>query len=254
MTLRSQLREDYNRDGYVLAPVDGAVDGVSRDIGRLFSKQSSTYCSQLFDDIKFLFLSDIKKYIYTLRTCAKLMSLQELFLSTYSTINELGISFPVLIPPTIHVVSDELKIPDGYHGAFAHQDWPSLQGSLDVITVWIPFMEVGRDNFTLEVIPGSHKNGLLPGAIDGSVLKIECDESKFIPLEIKKGEALFFSGFLIHRTRKEGSGFRIAASQRFENASELTFIERGYPCSQTRVVDRNIYWKPTVEQIRSVYA
>ena len=33
-------------------------------------------------------------------------------------------------------------------------------------------------------------------------------------------------------------------SMRFENVLEPTFIERGYPCAQRRVVDREITWRP----------
>jgi ectoine hydroxylase-related dioxygenase (phytanoyl-CoA dioxygenase family) len=128
-----------------------------------------------------------------------------------------------------------------------------LQGSLNVITVWIPFMDIGVDNFTLEVIPGSHLEGMKDGEVDGSVLKISCDENKFISLSLKKGDVLFMSGFLVHQTRREGRGFRLAVSQRFEDASDPTFIERGYPCAQKRVVERSIIWKPTVEQVKEVF-
>lgn len=248
------LREDYNRDGYVVTSTGIDVDKALREISCLFKVPLSNQHDVLFLAVKSLFSDDIDKYVTTLRACAKLMSVQEIFIKCKSVTHDLGIELPLLISPVVHVVSDDLKIPDGYHGAFPHQDWPSLQGSLNVITIWIPFMDVGIENFTLEVVPGSHLEGFKDGETDGSVLKIPCDESKFVPLSIKKGDVLFMSGFLVHQTKKEGCGFRLAVSQRFEDASDPAFIERGYPCAQKRVVDREIKWKPTIEEVQKVFS
>lgn len=248
------LRDDYNRDGYVVVPLNIQVDSAMEEINKMFKNKNSDDSGGLFCNVSELFHRDIVKYITTLRSCAKLLSVQKLFLQCVETSQSLGVSLPLLISPVLHVVCDKLKIPDGYHGAFPHQDWPSLQGSLNVITIWIPFMDVNVENFTLEVIPCSNLEGFKNGEIDGSVLKIPCDKSKFIPLSIKKGEVLFMSGFLVHQTKKEGSGFRLAVSQRFEDASDATFIERGYPCAQKRIVDREIRWKPTIEEVQKVFS
>lgn len=229
------LRENYNRDGYVV--VSNAVNPRSM--------LASEY------ELKSMLDSDVDKYVGYLIACAKLVETQRLFFDT-------RILWPItLVPiiieqPVLHVMSQNLHIPDGYYGTEAHQDWPSTQGSLDCVTVWIPFHDT-KDNFPLEVIPGSHLQGLRDGKLNGSVLEIECDDREFIPIECKAGDAIFLSGFLIHRTGKKGS-FRVAVSQRFDNAMEPTFIERGYPCAQKRVVDREIKWKPTVEEVRSMYA
>ncbi|QTN30431.1 phytanoyl-CoA dioxygenase family protein [Rhodoferax sp. AJA081-3] len=37
-----------------------------------------------------------------------------------------------------------------------HQDYWSVQGSLDGVVVWMPLVDVDKENFPLEVIPQSH--------------------------------------------------------------------------------------------------
>lgn len=237
------LREDYNRDGYVVchnqADINLIPDGFfnEMELMRMLKKDASSYIS---------YLSMI----------AKQLTIQSLFLddNVWSYLIDIGCVSPVLInQPVLHVMSPALRIPDGYYGTAAHQDWPSTQGSLDCVTVWIALTDAGIGNFPLEVIPGSHKRGLLDGKMNGSVLEVEADDKEFLPIECKAGDVVFLSGFTVHRTGN-GTGFRVAVSQRFDNAVEPTFIERGYPCAQKRVVEREITWKPTVGQVRKVYA
>lgn len=231
------LREQYNRDGYVV------VKYGNEDVN----------LPMLFDCYNILYHQDIEKYKAHLAICAKLPSIQNLFMNdnVQNTLVELGLEVPV--PPTHPVMNVMgLPIPGGYNGTEEHQDWPSIQGSLDMITVWIPFMNITKDSYPLEVAPGSHKCGLLDGHTDGSVTKVYYDNSAFIPLECSVGDIVFMSGFLVHRTGL-GVGFRIAASMRFDNAAEPTFIERNYPCAQKRTVDREVRWKPTLKQIRRIF-
>jgi hypothetical protein len=232
------LREDYNRDGYVV-------------VRNLFDSNQEPY-EELF---KFSYNRGAQYYVGFLRKESKRVDTQLLFLDEVIiiTLFRLGIEIGNIIEqPVLHVMSQNLRIPNGYYGTEAHQDWSSTQGSLDCITVWVAMTDCAIGNFPLEVIPGSHKQGLRDGKVNGSVLEIESDDKDFVPLECKAGDVIFMSGFLIHRTGK-GDGFRFAISQRFDNAAEPTFIERGYPCAQKRVVDRDIKWKPTVDQIRAVF-
>lgn len=229
------LREDYNRDGYV--KVENAVNPHIMLAGAC--------------ELKSMFDADVSKYIGYLIASAKHIEAQRVFLDTRLLGNIIAV--PIIISqPVLHVMSPALCIPDGYYGTAAHQDWPSTQGSLDCVTVWIALTDAGIGNFPLEVIPGSHKRGLLEGKMNGSVLEVDYDEKEFVPIECKAGDVIFLSGFTVHRTGA-GTGFRVAVSQRFDNAAEPTFIERGYPCAQKRIVDREVRWKPTVEQVRAIY-
>src|SRR5262249_30258979 len=145
--------------------------------------------------------------------------------SILDVVRELGVSVPaVSTRPVIHYMADQLKIENGYHKTPIHQDWRSVQGSLDGITIWLPLFDVGPGDYPLEIIPGSHLGGLLPSVAHPFGHQIEprlVDESKFQPLSLRRGDAVFFSGFLIHRTGAEGGRqVRIAISYRYNNAAE----------------------------------
>lgn len=197
-------------------------------------------------NLEALLRHDIDVYIATLALASRLKCVFDLF-GTFFT-DEI-MAYPSM--PVLHVMADTLKVPGGYWGTLAHQDWASTQGSLDTMTVWVPVTNT-KDNFPLEVIPDSHKKGLLGGKSNGSVLEVEGD-GFFVPVDAEFGDAVIMPAFLVHRTGKGGNGLRVAVSMRYENVKEKTFIERGYPCAQKRVVDREILWKPTVEQVREIF-
>lgn len=161
----------------------------------------------------------------------------------------------------IHIMADELKIQDGYFGLVPHQDFPSVQGSLNGVVVWMPLVDVDRNNYPLEVIPRSHVSGLLP-AIENSDSTWETDtsryqESDYLPVEVNVGDVVFMSLFTIHRSSKHGERgrLRLAASTRFDNAEEPSFVDRCYPTAYVRTVHREQYFKdfPTVEQVEKIF-
>ncbi len=77
---------------------------------------------------------------------------------------------------------------------------------------------------------------------------------KFKPVSVPLGGILLFSVFLVHRTRRPGHSRRVAFSHRIEDASDPTFIDRGYYSAQTRTIKREIAWAPTRDQVRAVFA
>ncbi len=161
----------------------------------------------------------------------------------------------------VHIMAHELKIPSGYFGLVPHQDFPSVQGSLDGVVVWLPLVKVDRNNFPLEVIPCSHKRGLLPMVGDGNTSwEIRPDqyrEEDYIPAEVDVGDVIFMSMFTVHRSSKNGTPgrYRLALSSRFDNADETTFIERCYPSAYERNVHRAQYFPdfPTRKQVKAMF-
>lgn len=209
-----------------------------------------------------LFNLDLEAYISSLKLCANLLSVHSTLTNMHVTemAQSLGIQLPALQgAPVLHIMADNLKIPGGYNGTRTHQDWPSLQGSLDTIIVWIPLMPVNLHNFPVEVAPGSHLGGLYPGEVSENVYKTHPDsyeENSFIAAELDYGDVLFLSAFTLHRTRlSDSNGFRIAVSTRYDNASETTFIHRKYPFAQKRVVTRDFLHPnfPTLEQVKEIF-
>lgn len=160
------------------------------------------------------------------------------------------------------IMAESLRIPGGYFGIVSHQDFPSVQGSLDGVVVWFPLMDVAADNFPMEIIPGSHLRGMLP-MIDHGPSTSEVDpaciaDMNFVPLEMMAGDVAFMSVFTVHRSCLVGrpDAFRVAMSTRFDNADEPTFVERCYPTAYTRSVERRQYVKdfPQLDQVKATFA
>jgi Phytanoyl-CoA dioxygenase (PhyH) len=213
-------------------------------------------------DMRTLLNANLDAYLASLRLIGKLFSVQKLIMneSIVAMSRELGIELPAFqTSPVLHLMANDLKVPGGYYGFGAHQDWPALQSGLDTITTWIPFVEVDRNNFPMELIPGSHRMGFLESEQQEHIHEVapsHYHEANFIPMEANPGDVVFMCSFTIHRSgQRGGDRVRIAVSARYENASEPTFIDRLYPFAQKRVVERDLKVKgfPTREQVLGVF-
>lgn len=190
----------------------------------------------LFLTMKDLFRQSLPSYLASAKLTQYLPSLARLSVcdEVMNLVKSFQIEKPVISTRSVcHFVSDDLVIEGGYNKTPPHQDWRSIQGSLDSIIVWIPFCDIDASFFPLEVIPGSHLKGLLPTEEDPFGHRIRpalLDEEAFEVLEMKKGDCLLFSTLLVHRTSSRGRpGVRIATSFRFNNLADETFVERNYP-------------------------
>ena len=90
-----------------------------------------------------------------------------------------------------------------------HQDYPywlDTENPEDKVTVWLALDDADRENACLEVVPGSHKLGHVPGKVGGTEFeKNEIDPATFdtsgmIHVEVKAGDAIFFGPYLVHRS------------------------------------------------------
>lgn len=203
--------------------------------------------ASVHEHMRMIYAKDQFIYLQAIKLWAKLFSLQALIMheSILKMTKLLDIALPIFqTAPVVHVMANDLKITDGYHGVGVHQDWPALQSGLDTITIWFPFMDIDKNNFPVELIPGSHRQGLYPGKAAQNIYEIDStsyQEENFIPMEVNYGDVLFMSNFTLHRTSLKGDHrLRIAGSARYENASEKTFIERTYPSAQKRVIQREL--------------
>ncbi len=268
----------YKQNGYYIAPnligeqlqdIAGILLEIDTIVVQQLRRLDSSLALELSSEkpivhrhLAQLLLLDKEAYIASLTLCTNLFSVMSL-LMTKKIVNltqSFGIQLPSLQShPVLHVMASDLKIPGGYHGIGTHQDWASLQGSLDTIIVWIPFMDVNAVNFPVEFIPGSHLGGLYPGKISEHLYEIDptfYNETDFIPSNMSFGDVLFMSSFLLHRTRLINStDLRIACTIRYENASENTYIDRVYPHAQKRSVNRELIYPgfPKAEQVRAVF-
>jgi hypothetical protein len=231
--------EEYRRNGYVV--LEDVVYPPMPD------ERESVY-----NDFRAIHAGDRNEF----RACCRVLAAQvlstEAFLSPplLDAIEDLGVTHPAFFTsPVAHVMAPDLWA----DGVGAHQDWPALQTGLDTVVAWMPLFDVGLDDYPVEVVPGSHLLGLLPSKPGQHINEIDTTGMEFVPVPVKRGSVLLFSAFTVHRTRTPGTGFRAALSHRYENYNDPTFIARGCYSAQRRVIDREIKWAPTVEQVRKVF-
>lgn len=183
-----------------------------------------------------LLAADVPTYISTARMTQMLPRAHTLMAdpAILAVVRALGVTVPVLSTRlSNHIMSEALRIPGGYHKSPPHQDWRSMQGSLDSVVLWVPTTPVTETTHPLEVVPKSHLLGLL-GTIDHIMTPAVSDpritEDSYVGLSLNPGDLVVFSSFLVHRTGETGDGrVRIAFSTRFNNAAEPTYVEHGYP-------------------------
>jgi len=182
-----------------------------------------------------LFEIDLQSFSNCGKQVQHLISLHRLSLDARITdrLHSLGLWQPnISTRPVLYFNAERLAQKEVYWRLSLHQDWRSMQGSLDSIVVWLPLVDIDKNLGALEVIPGSHRWGLLDADIvDGyGHLHNSVDESQLVPVEIEAGDALFFSTLLVHRSGTNITGsIRWSCHFRYNNLYESTFIERGFP-------------------------
>ena len=274
----TSLRATYKDQGYVIAKgliPEKVIDRVFEDVDLaatqiLKSRGSLTpnlERAALLQKLRAVFDLDLNLYLSILRLGSRLQSVYALTTHDHiiRLLGELGCRVSVLpCGVALHLVADELKVPGGYFGWGAHQDWSSAQGSLDQFVLWTPLMDVDKDFYPIEIVPESHKMGVLPGDrksanARGALITIEpgiLDEKDFIPLAAERGDVVIFSGLLVHRTgRGNRSGLRIACGARFDNLQDPTFVDRGYPCAFRLHAETDILHPgfPTPDQVHQLF-
>ncbi len=264
---------DFKEQGFVLLRKffeRAEVEQIRRDAKQIFAKQmlrhglvaSTELTEQEFEEGMYkLFEVDLQTFANCGKHAQHLISLHRLSLDQRITdaLHQLGHEFPcVSTRPVMYFNSVRLAKKEVYWKLETHQDWRSMQGSLDSIIVWIPLVDIDKSLGALEVIPGSHKWGLLDADIvDGyGNLRQSIDETQLTPVKIEAGDALFFSSFLVHRSGTNVTGsIRWSCHFRYNNLDEDTFIQRGYPHPyiyrpQEELITPNF---PTAEQVKKVF-
>lgn len=238
---------DYKRDGYCV--LRGAVRAGEtlepEDLAMMHASLRETYRKSVDD------------YLKKVRLLSKGVGVFKMFCNPpiYEACVQLGVRMPLFLSdPAVHLISEDMHIPGGYHGVGPHQDWPALQASLNAVVVWIPLHNVGIDDFPVEVVLGSHKLGLLPAKANAHYSEIDTAGMEFTPIEVRRGDALLFSVFTVHRTRTPGRGLRIAYSYRYEDGLDPCYVQHGYHHAQKRVFDREVRWAPSLEQVQKAFA
>lgn len=158
-----------------------------------------------------------------------------------------------IIGPDILCWQSRFFIKDPNDGGFVswHQDityW-GLDITENILTAWLALTPATRENGVMKVIPGSHKNKLLPhreGAgsrltVRGQEVAVDVDESKAVYMELNAGEMSLHHVLLFHASDVNTSGQRrIGLAIRYlpAHAKALDGLPKDYVCL-VRGVDRH---------------
>ncbi|GAA5095276.1 hypothetical protein GCM10023319_53970 [Nocardia iowensis] len=91
---------------------------------------------------------------------------------------------------------------DWHQDAFNCDDWSADDSR--ILTFWIPLVPVGIESGCLAVVPGSHKQGVLPKSTDEFGITTLRDAPEFttepISVPMRPGDALMFNELVLHRS------------------------------------------------------
>lgn len=244
--MNSTDHEAYRRDGFLhlRGYFDRSeIDEIRHDARRVFEMQLARESSLLqlpqnelqFEQQLFAyFRQDLAGFTNCGKQIQHLISLHRLSLDAriQSTLIDLGLQFPnISTRPVLFFNSRHLATKEVYWRVFAHQDWRSMQGSLNAVVVWLPLGDINRELGALEVVSGSHRLGLMTSEVVERFGKVDqFADADFQPIEVEQGDALFFSAFLVHRSGTNSTeSIRWSCHFRYNDLAESTFIDRGYP-------------------------
>ena len=146
-----------------------------------------------------------------------------------------------------------------------HQDasvlWPEADDHL-IVTTWIPLRDVAIDEGCLEVMPGSHKYGLVRALVTGGAHSVGDDKlppGEPQPLPLKAGGMILFHNYTLHHARPNTSDkIRWSMDLRWHDAAKPTgrpylpaFIVRSKTRPETEQHDYE-QWKRRWEYAQSV--
>ena len=116
------------------------------------------------------------------------------------SIKEVGIEFPNLCTrPVLFFNHPKLAKDIIYYKTPPHQDWSSIESSMDSIVVWVPLVDVDDKNGSVIIYPGSHKLGPLPFKSNNGFAEVE-RIGKGIQPNFEIGDIVIFSTLLIHES------------------------------------------------------
>ena len=211
-----------------------------------------------------LFEIDLPAFTWCGKQAQHLISLHRLALDEriVAALAALGLAFPnISTRPVLYFNHPRLAQKEVYWRLALHQDWRSMQGSLDSVVVWLPLIAIDKRLGALEVVPGSHRWGLLPAElVDGyghieAAAQTRIDPASLRPVEVARGDVLFFSTFLVHQSGTNTSdAIRWSCHFRYNNLREPTFVARGFPHPylyrpQAELITANFPARVDVEQV-----
>jgi ectoine hydroxylase-related dioxygenase (phytanoyl-CoA dioxygenase family) len=264
MPIDVSTRESYEENGYAiirnyldLSVLNEIRDEVS-EIGRIIvgpEFEFNVFKPDLITPAKQSMLYDRLHYLPSLN---RLSGNKQIL----SLCHELGIKTPILMG-CCNMRYD--KPHDTKHLFEWHQDTLYLLGSINAVTLWIPFGVVDKHHGTIQVIPGSHKNGIYPfkKISDKAVekdrpflqrdLSIDYDVTENpVTIEAEFGDIVIFKQMLLHKSWPNYSNkVRWTSQLRISDLSSDEFLAQGCPTGDKK----NIFFQnyPGFKHPESIY-
>lgn len=214
------------------------IENIKKDMLKIFSfytKEKNINDEKIMN----LFKNDIDGFLGCANQCQKLPSIYSLC-ATIGTMLKKRFNFEmptINTKPLLSFSSKNTAKSEMYWKIPAHQDYPSNLGSKNGITCWIPLQDIDTNLGPLEFIPNSDKFGELEYIVKEGVpiLKNDFEESKFVKIPMKCGDAIFFNTLTIHKSGKNitENSIRWSLHFRYNDAFDVEFAKRKYPKNRT---------------------
>jgi hypothetical protein len=267
--------EQYIEQGFAIIPNLFDWEKISRlkkEVQTLFlSATQSCYTDHAVSDLDFndllhnLFEKNYPAYLGAAKAANHLASFHALSHTPalMDVLKNLRIHLPLVCArPLMWFHMQALAKSERYFRLPAHQEWSNMQGSLDGAVVWSPLVDIHREMGQLEILPGSHRAGLLPYATDEkkdpypfAILPEHIDEKSFVAIDVPVCGALIFSPFLVHRSGiNQTNNIRWTFNFRYNNGADISFIQRNFANpfeyhASPKIIDG--FW-PSAKQVRHV--
>ena len=123
----------------------------------------------------------------------------------------------------------------------SHQDYWYSFASDNSVTIWCPLISITEEMGHLQVIPGSHKNGLVPFTkrIGDNLLSVQKDypDEYFQAVDLAVDEILLFSQYLIHKSGlNRGHMPRVTMQVRYNDVYTMTELIQTFTATTSAIV------------------
>jgi hypothetical protein len=249
-SLTAEERRSYDADGYLIRPRQfsrsevGEIAGACEDlVSDLVQDRNASWRMPMGS---YVFEPDLLRYttvkwegdtdvVHGIEPCAHLSP----------ALNDCAYD-PRFIEPAIDMVGDpnpvlfteKLNLKRPRHGGInpLHQDYPywvGVAGDVEHVMTAILFLDdASLANGCIQVVPGSHRDGVWQGRTDGDeFLANEIDPGleatvQLVPVEVEAGSLLFFGPYLVHKSLPNTSDLpRRALLYSYQPAGEPHMLE-----------------------------
>jgi phytanoyl-CoA hydroxylase len=255
-----RLNGFFNREDVERVRVDAKWVFINQMVSQGFVAQPVVDERQFERGMTRYFSEDPEGFINCGKTCQHLISLHRLSLreELVEQLFTLGVKRPnICTRPVLYFNSRHLAKSEVYYKSPPHQDWRSMQGSLNAMVIWVPLADVPQKLGALEIIPGSHVWGLQDSREDEWYRRIEgLSDEQYQSVEIAAGDVLFFSAFLVHRSGNNVTdSIRWSCHFRYNDLEESTFVYRKYPNPYNYKPQQELVTKdfPSTDQLQKVF-